>query len=110
MKGCSLLNMKPRKFEIISCPHCGRQYLPAEIFYPNYYFGRPSNIIRDVFGNILDYDGTSIDIGESYTCDKCNTTFEIKGKIQFVVEENKIGNFDEEYVTPIKTNSLFADE
>ena len=29
--------MKVRKFEVIECPACGNQYLPAEIFYPKYF-------------------------------------------------------------------------
>jgi len=51
--------MKPRKFEIIECPHCGREYLPAEIFVPHPFFGRPRDIVRDVYGHILDFEGNS---------------------------------------------------
>ena len=29
------------KLEKIICPKCGREYLPAEIYYPNFFFGRP---------------------------------------------------------------------
>lgn len=102
--------MKPRKFEIIECPHCGRQYLPSEIFIPDCYFGRPRDIVRDAFGQILDYEGTSVECMESYTCDKCDTTFNVKGKICFLVEESKVGNFDEEYSTTISKSSLFSEE
>ena len=30
--------MKLRKNEVIECPHCGREYLPAEIFISNGFF------------------------------------------------------------------------
>lgn len=102
--------MKTRKFEIIECPKCGREYLPAEIFVPNAFFGRPRDIVRDVYGRILDYEGTSVDLQETYTCDKCNTNFVVRAKIGFTTEVTKLDNFDEEYVTPIHKNTLFLDE
>ena len=67
--------MKTRKFEVIACPKCGREYLPAELYVPNAFFGRPRDIVRDVYGTILDYEGTSVDLQETYICDKCNTNF-----------------------------------
>lgn len=102
--------MKTRKFEIIQCPKCGREYLPAEIFVPSAFFGKPQDIVRDVYGRILDYDGTSIDAIETYTCDKCNTLFQIRAKMTFVVENTVIGDIDEEYTTPLHKNTLFMDE
>ena len=51
--------MKTRKFEIIECPKCGYEYLPAEIFVPKYYFGTPENIERDEHGKIINYEGVS---------------------------------------------------
>ncbi len=102
--------MKTRKFEIIECPCCGREYLPAEIFIPQNFFGRPRDIVRDVYGCILEYEGSSIDVGETYTCDKCNTTFQVRVKMNFTTESTKIENFDEEYVTPVFKNNLFLQE
>lgn len=102
--------MKPRKFEIIECPKCGRQYLPAELFVPNAFFGKPRDIIRDVYGQILEYEGTSVDLADSYTCDNCNTTFQVRAKMQFIVENTKVDNFDKEYSTPLYKNVLFLNE
>lgn len=102
--------MKTRKFEIIECPHCNRQYLPAEIFVPGAFFGHPHSIIRDVYGQILDYEGSSVDLNEEYTCDQCNTTFQIKAKMQFIVEDTKLQNFDKEYSAPLRKNTLFLSE
>lgn len=50
--------MKVRKFEIVECPKCGYQYLPAEIFVPKYYFGVPTQIERDEDGKIISYEGS----------------------------------------------------
>lgn len=102
--------MKTRKFEIIECPKCGREYLPAEIYIPHTFFGKPRDIVRDVYGRILDYDGSSVDLFETYTCDKCNTTFQVRAKMGFTVETTKLDNFDEPYSTPLHTNTLFMDE
>lgn len=101
--------MRPRKFEVIECPRCGREYLPAEIFIPKYFFGKPRDIVRDCYGKILDYEDTSIDLSESYTCDKCNTDFEVKAKISFVSGVGKLENIDEPYTVKL-TNNLFLTE
>ena len=98
--------MKPRKFETIDCPHCGRQYLPAEIYMPKSFFGKPHTIVRDVYGQILDYEGSSLELEETYTCDKCGTTFEITAKISFQSDVASVGNIDEEYSAPVQ-KSIF---
>lgn len=102
--------MKPRKFELIECPHCGRQYLPAEIFVPKYFFGKPKDIVRDVYGKILEYEDTSVDTCETYTCDKCNTTFDIKVRMCFLTDKNTVENMDSEYVSSVKISNLFLND
>lgn len=98
--------MRIRKFEIVECPNCGYEYLPAEIFIPKYYFGKPYNIERNEEGKLLSYEGTSVDLFEIYTCDKCNKEFRVVSKLQLTTELTFPGSFDEEYVTKIET-SLF---
>ena len=101
--------MKVRKFETIACPHCNYEYLPAEIYLPKNYFGKPFMIERDAIGKILSYEGSSIDLFETYTCDNCNHTFRVISKIGFTTEEDKLENFDEEYSSPLN-NNLFLEE
>ncbi len=96
--------MKVRKFEIIECPKCGYEYLPAEIFIPKYYFGVPTNIVRDENGKLISYDGSSIDLFEKYTCDKCNTEFRIVSKLQLTSELTFPGSFNDDYVTKLDGN------
>lgn len=98
--------MRIRKFEVIECPKCGYQYLPAEIFYPKSFFGSPYAIMKTSDGRLLDYEGTSMDISESYECDKCGCNLRISAKVHFVVEEVEEDVFDEEYTSIIKS-SLF---
>lgn len=102
--------MKPNRFEIIECPKCGRQYLPAEVFVPKAFFGKPRDIVRDVYGKILEFEDTSLDLSESFTCDKCNTIFDVRAKISFATNNNKLENFDEEYSSPIKVSNLFLND
>ena len=101
--------MKPRKFEVIECPKCGYEYLPAEIFVPKYYFGIPENIERDDQGKLVSYDGTSVDLFEKYKCDNCNTEFRVVSKLQLTTELGFPGNFNIDYATKID-KSLFDDK
>lgn len=101
--------MKTRKFEIIECPKCGYEYLPAEIFVPNGYFGRPTDIQRDAEGKIISYEGTSVDLFEKYVCDRCNVEFRVVSKLQLTTELGFPGNFNFDYVTKLDKN-LFDDQ
>ena len=102
--------MKVRKFEIIECPKCGYEYLPAEIFVPNAFFGRPENIERNADGKLVSYEGSSVDLFETYWCDKCNTEFRVVSKLQLTTEYTFPGSFnDEEYVKKIN-KSLFEEK
>lgn len=100
--------MKVRKFELIECPHCGYEYLPAEIFIPNYYFGKPYNIERDDYGKIISYEGSSVDLFEKYICDRCNTEFRVISKLQLTTEDTIPERFNEDYVTKLDRN-LFSE-
>ena len=102
--------MKTRKFEIIECPKCGYEYLPAEIYIPNAYFGKPSMIMRDNNGKITDYQGSSIDVFETYICDKCATEFKITSRIGFITEGILPDSFDEEYTINLHNGNLFLEE
>lgn len=102
--------MKVRKFETISCPHCNYEYLPAELYVPSGFFGKPNMIERDENGKIISYEGSSIDLFETYTCDKCNHTFRVIAKVGFSTEEDKLENFDEEYTTSLNSRNLFLEE
>lgn len=102
--------MKPRKFETIACPHCGYEYLPAELYVPSGFFGKPFMLERDEAGKLINYEGSSIDLFETYTCDKCNHEFRVVAKIGFSTEDDKLQNFDEEYMSTISKNTLFLEE
>ena len=103
--GCRMKNLT-----IIKCPKCGMEYLPAELFVPAAFFGTPDIIKRDTEGHIIDYLGSGLDTKELYTCDSCNTAFNIECSISFNTTVNEEANFQEEYVTPVSKARFTIDE
>lgn len=99
--------MNVKRNELIICPKCHREYLPAEIFIPKAFFGKPTDIIRDVYGQILEFEGSEMDLVESYICDSCNTAFNVTAKISFQVKSAPEGNMDEDYTSKLKKSDLF---
>ena len=78
----------------IRCPHCGYEYLPAEIYYPQDFLGNPSGIIKDDDGSIIAFDGDDMSTEEHYVCDHCGKEFRVEAVITFKTE--KIANiFDD---------------
>jgi DNA-directed RNA polymerase subunit RPC12/RpoP len=100
--------MKPKQLRIIKCPTCGYEYLPAEIFMPNEFLGKPKNIVKDVYGKILGYEGIKMNDTETYKCDSCNTTFEVVSTTNFV--SKPIGEKTPHYVTKLNTTKFNLEE
>lgn len=92
---------------IITCPNCGAEYLPAEIYYPDDFFGRPMNIEKDFRGKIQFYKGKSLTTNESYTCDYCKRKIHVTADVVFNTE---IQPFAPQHVTKFKKPGLFMDE
>ena len=90
--------MLDKNIQIITCPVCGHQYLPSEIFFPDDLTGKPTEIVKDNLGKIDFYLGEDQNLTEEYICDGCGTHLTITAQIIFKPEvtENK---FTEEYVS-----------
>lgn len=100
--------MRTTKPRIIKCPRCGREYLPAEIFYPKYFFGEVSDIIKDQNGEIISYRGESINPIETYICDGCQTALKVTARVNFDVEIDEKNDFYYDATTkPEEKFSLF---
>ena len=67
----------------IRCPQCSCEYLPAEIYYPNDFLGKPTNIIKDEEGQVLGFHGEDMNTVETFICDKCGTKFTVDASITF---------------------------
>lgn len=92
--------MKKQKLEIITCPYCGREYLPSEIFLPKSFIGDAKSIVRTTAGKIDTFFGQSMDLKESYVCDKCLGEFNVSARVSFFTK--KVDNqFQEEYRSKI---------
>lgn len=101
-------NMK--KFLTIKCPKCGREYLLEEIYSPYGLFGRPKNIVKDTDGKIISFEGDTIDTEETFTCEKCECTFDVELRITADTKVNVEQDFSEDYSVPIYKERLLLDE
>lgn len=90
-----------QKLITITCPHCGREYLPAEIYLPNSFFGHPENIEKDSNGKIDTFEGPTMDLNESFKCDNCDGRFEIVAQIKFNTYIDQKKDFSKDYSTPV---------
>lgn len=99
-----------RKAELIKCPVCGAEYLPAEIYLPNHFLGRPEDIERNNAHRVLNFYGESMNTVEHYCCDQCHSPFKVTARVQFITEEELDINFNEDYTTTLKSKSLFLKE
>lgn len=94
---------------IIRCCHCGAEYLPAEIFYPNDFLGKPRNIEKDFNGKLINYLGLNMNTTETYYCDYCGKRFKVDANIKFYVD-SKVKNYKNTYKTKLSKPSLFMKE
>ena len=95
-----------KKIEYIICPNCGREYLPAEIYYPKHFFGNPQDIERLNNGRIEHFDGKSMDLEETYQCDACDCKFKVTAKVSFKAAEISKYDTSKAYVTPLFEEKL----
>ena len=71
---------------IIKCPHCGFEYHPSEIFYPNAFFGRTDSLVKSPVGKILyvDYqEGEEPTFQEHFECEDCGKSFVINATVSY---------------------------
>lgn len=84
------------KLLAIECPYCGKKYLPSEIYIPKVFFGIPSTITQNKYGELEYVAGKQMDLQETYNCDKCLHTFKVTADINFITEQ--IIDKDEEFI------------
>ena len=99
--------MKPKQLRVIKCPYCDYEYLPAEIYMPDEFLGKPKNIVRDINGKILGFDGIKMDDSATYRCDNCDTSFNVVSTTYFT---SKLTISSDEYVTKLTKDKLFLRE
>lgn len=93
---------------LIKCPHCGAEYLPAEIYYPDEFLGKPQDINKVHNTGALDYyRGKSMNTQEEYVCDYCGTRFYVDATVSFKTSIDKLTNMASNYKTVFKKSELF---
>ena len=79
-----------KAWTVIKCPHCGAEYVPAEIFMPGDLVGRTDSVIKDALGKTIYVDYLEDEqpaTSETYTCDICGHTFIVEPVIQYKVKK-----------------------
>ena len=99
--------MRPKQPRTITCPECGYEYLPGEIFYPKTFLGQPKNVVRDCYGKILGYEGAAVSCTETFTCESCNSTFNVTACINFTTQDL---SKELQHKTKLSDNKLFLNE
>lgn len=98
---------KNKKLITIECPKCGCSYLPAEIYLPNSFLGRPYDIEKTPTGKIDVFDGSTMDTVEEYVCDYCDTHFRVVANVSFKTYEiDDKKKFSNTYVSPLHTKKI----
>jgi rubredoxin len=100
--------MKPKQLRVIKCPVCEYEYLPAEIYMPNDFLGKPDTVIRDENGKILGFTGLKMNDTESYKCDNCDNLFEVVSTTYF--SSKTTGSSSDGYVTKLNKDKFFLQE
>lgn len=99
------METKPIKKAVITCPHCGWEYVPSEIFVPGQLIGKPdpSTLVKDALGKILyveypqDQEPEQV---ETYVCDNCEKTFVITPTVSYKTQkEEEVLDFKDPYVS-----------
>lgn len=94
-----------RKDATITCPHCGREYLPAEIYVPSAFFGHPEDIDRDDSGKVEFYSGPGMDLAETFECE-CGKSFKVAARMEFKTQPTEESSFEETYTSTLHSNRI----
>lgn len=91
-----------KDFQTITCPKCGYEYLPAEIFIGNCFIGKPSSISRSFDGKIQYFDGRTMDTDETFVCEHCSAPLKIHADVVYKVTVDSKRDFSEDYTSQLK--------
>ena len=94
----------------ITCPKCGKEYLPGEIYIPKNFLGQPNTIIRNNQGQIEDYDGIPMDLEEEFICDSCGAHFKVTASVSFKVKDLPKYDMTKNYRTSLFEDKISLDE
>ena len=103
--------MKTNNKNYITCPYCGTEYMPCEIFIPNSFINQTRDIEKDhMTGKIMYTPKDALETKEEYKCDRCNSTFKIEAKVSFFTDKLSNVDFNTDYTMNLSKNRLFLKE
>lgn len=95
----------------ITCPYCGAEYHPSEIFIPSVLIGKPVYIRRNIENKIESLVKDSSCNTESYVCDYCNNEFSVIATMKFDSKKlQKIDMEEDHFSKMFKSNNLLSEE
>lgn len=80
----------------IKCPHCGAEYIPEEIFYPDSVFNKNVKPIRDENNKLILVEEEYFNLEEEFECYYCGCKFKVTGTTNFKTEQIEEKIFEEE--------------
>ena len=94
------------KNTIITCIHCGAEYLAGEVFMPGALIGQPrGGVVKDSLGKIIcvDYPAEAEPIKtEAFVCEYCNKPFVVEANVTYKsLAEDPAKDFENPYVSLI---------
>ena len=94
----------------ITCPKCGAEYVASEIFLPDKFLGKCKHVDRDFTNKVVDTLGADMNLKENFTCDFCDTNFDVDTTITFKTKINEKYSFNSDYTSERpKRLSLFEE-
>ncbi len=78
-----------QNWQSVTCPHCGAEYHPSEIFMPGDLIGRPRNVIKDPCGKVMYVEweeDSEPALSQRFICDECGRAFVATAKVAYCSE------------------------
>lgn len=89
----------------ITCPYCGAEYLPQELYIPSDFLPRFDDLVKDEEGKIVAFYERPMNTHEEYTCDCCGHRFQIDAKVEFNTSPIISHDFGFNYESPLYTGN-----
>lgn len=93
--------MKQNKPLLIKCPHCGAEYLPAEIYIPTDFLPKCKDVVKDASGKFITCSAGNMNTAEEYTCDYCGHRFTVEAMLTFDTSINELHDYNYDYSSPL---------
>jgi DNA-directed RNA polymerase subunit RPC12/RpoP len=88
----------------ITCPYCGAEYLPQELYIPSDFLPKYDDLVRDDSGKIVAAYNMPMNLHEEYECVCCGHRFQIDADVKFTVSKIEEHDFKFNYESNLYDN------